>query len=441
MGFNRSGAFFEGNIHNEAGYSPFAVAGRYRNERGRGLAKDINGIVRQFDYAYLRKDRLVPVPLIMIIGQIGAGKTTIAIEIAKGISMLSVRGGKRARLSIPITKRSDEAPEYASFVNFLGSEPVDLADRFADGINIWDKKLPLSFSDHLKNMRIMLESDSTKLSSSSKNVLRLSMHEAFQAETPHVRGLNDILTTIDEEKYAALTSSLNLHRNKSGGWIPKHELDAARYDLSARLNYLMSGEIGDILNGDGSLSDVMTQNVVSFDYTGLEPEVVPFLKGFVWRIKSAAVRNNDNDYFCDVELHDENYEDWESMVYASGTYSHVKKMRGKGSAMILVSQLISDYLSIDGPQGKLAKNMLSHVGVWVIGQHDEDHIPLIVEKTGIKAEYASSVIPVLPPGSFVVKIGSQEPSVWHYERTQTMVNMSNTDEATERNLRKAGAVQ
>lgn len=431
----RSGPQFHGNMDMLAHTHSVRTAGRYPKEAGWSLGKDQHGIPRLFDHVMMRDRKLLTAPLLMFLGDFGSGKTTLGMRMLTHAFMMNVRGGLRARIAADSTKRSGNVPEWKPFVEEFGEKIVDLAADFKDGINILDKNLPLRPQDHLRNLSELMQDDGTILTPAEEHLLRIGLHNEFKKETPHVRSLNSFFSTVDHDLITSIARELELV--ESGVTLRLSEPDIINISngLYFRLSNLMNGKTGEVLGGHGSLAEVMTQKIVSFDYTQLDPDAIPPVQSFVWRVKTAGIRYGDNSFFCDAELYDESYESWDSMSFALGMRSRTKKLRGTGSLLIFISQHISDYLAISGPQGLIAQNMLRDVGAWMIAQHDVEDLPQIIEYCGISPQVAR-VIPQLQPGQFLAKIGSQPPFIFDYELTDMYRTMSDTDAATRKNLER-----
>ena len=431
----RSGPQFHGNMDMLAHTHSVRVAGRYPREAGWSLGKDQHGIPRLFDHVMMRDRRLLTAPLLMFLGDFGSGKTTLGMRMLTHAFMMNVRGGLRARIAADSTKRSGNVPEWMPFVEEFGERTVDLAADFKEGINILDKKLPLRPQDHMRNLSELMQDDGTALSPAAEHILRVGLHHEFKKEDPHVKSLNSFFSTVDLNLISSIVQELALLNEGVIPRLSQEDINNISRELYFRLANLMNGKTGEVLGGYGSLAEAMTQRVVSFDYTQLDPDAVAPVQSFIWRVKTAGIRYGDNDYFCDAELYDESYESWDSMAFALGMRGRTKKLRGTGSLLIFISQHISDYLAISGPQGLIAQNMLRDVGAWAIAQHEPVHLPYIIEYCGVSPHIAQ-VIPRLKPGEFLMKIGSQQPFVFNYELTEMYRRMSDTDAATRRNLER-----
>ena len=147
-----SGAFMEGTLNTVAHTHPARIPGTYPNEGGFPLGKDTHLMPRSFDHAWMRHQRITGSPSLLLTGDMGSAKTTVAKYIARRSWMNNVRGGRRARLALDITKPGD----YEDFVHELGGEIVDMKTEFGAGINILDPKLPLQLEDHLANLNMFL---------------------------------------------------------------------------------------------------------------------------------------------------------------------------------------------------------------------------------------------------------------------------------------------
>lgn len=433
MSSYQRGPQFLGNMDMLTHTHPVRVGGRYPREAGFPLGNDTNGIPRQFDHVQMRDSKSVTTPLLMILGDIGSGKTTLGMRLLLHVLMTSVRAGKRARIAADTTKRSGGMAEWTQFVEEIDEKTIDLSADFRDGINILDPELPLKEQDHLRNLSELMQDDAVALDVKEEHVLRVGLHRILAGGNPHITKLNELFATLTVDDYTCAVHELQA---LSGGVSPRvsqEDLNAICQTLYFRLSNLINGKTGQVLGGRGSLAEAMSRMAVSFDYTLLDPDAIAPVQSFVWRVKTAAIRYGDNRFFCDAELHDENYESWDSMSYALSMRSRTKKLRGTGSLLIMVSQHISDYFAISGPQGKLAQNMLRDVGMWMIAQHDVEDLPLIREHCGLSAEVAMA-IPYLRPGQFVAKIGSQAPFIFDYKLTDLYRRISDTDIATKRNL-------
>lgn len=433
MGNYRQGPQFVGNLNMLGHTHPVRVGGRYRGEAGYPIGNDANGTPRFFDHVQMRDKKILTTPLVMILGDIGSGKTTLGMRMLTQVMMTSVRMGSRARVAADTTKRSGGVAEWTQFVEEFDEKTIDLSADFRDGINILDPELPLKPQDHLRNLIELMQDDGDELHVEEEHVLRVGLQEVLSRQDRHIIQLNDLFATLTVDDYTELVHKLNA---LSGGVMPRisqEDLNAICRTLYFRMSNLINGKTGEVLGGRGSLAEAMSRKIVSFDYTMLDHDAIAPVQSFIWRVKTAAIRYGDSNFFCDAELHDENYESWDSMSYALSMRSRTKKLRGTGALLVMVSQHVSDYLAISGPQGKLAQNMLRDVGAWFISQHDVEDLPHIQEYCGVSKEVAKS-IPYLRPGQFLAKIGALQPYIFDYQLTDLYNRVSDTDIATKQNL-------
>lgn len=432
MGY-RTGQQFPGNMDMLGHTHPIRVGGRYPREGGYGLGTDTAGIVRLFDHVIMRDRRNLTAGLVMLLGDFGSGKTTLGMRMMLHVYRAAVRGGLRSRIAADTNKLSGNVAEWTHFVEELGEKTIDLSADFREGIDILDPGLPLKPQDHLRNLSELMQDDGGVLDAKMRHVLRVGLDGVLARNERHITDLNGWFVTVDTDGFNSLVSQMGTLPGEVRPRISQEELRLITNELYFRLSNLINGEAGQVLGGRGSLADVMSRNVVSFDYTRLDMDAIAPVQSFIWRVRTAGVRYGDNRFFVDAELHDENYESWDSMSYALAMRGRTKKLRGTGSLLVFVSQHITDYLAISGPQGEIARNMLRDVGMYMIAQHDVEDLPDICEHTGLSAEVAK-VIPMLRVGEFLVKIGNLSPFVVGYELTTLLKKISDTDIATRMNL-------
>jgi hypothetical protein len=372
----------------------------------------------------------------MFLGDFGTGKTTLAMRMLSHVYLTSVRAGQRARVAADSTKRSGNGAELDPFAEAHGTKAVDLLSAFSDGIQMLDPKLPLTATDHARNIEELLSDDGSLLNDDQKHMLRIGLHtELKKKENAHITQLNDFFATVNSDTYLNSVKELKL---LSPGVVPRlsqEDIVNVGNSLYIRLSNFLMSESGRVLGGRQSLADAMSSHVVSFDYTRLDPEAIAQVQSFIARVRTSTIRHGDDRYFVDAELFDESYELWDSMSFALALRGRTKKLRGTGALLMFISQHISDYYAIPGPQGEIARNMLRDVGGWIIGQHDVEDLELIQKQVGISRTVASN-IPMLGEGQFLAKFGAQPPFVFNYPLTLLYKQISDTDIATKRNLQR-----
>lgn len=431
---NLSGGFAPGILDDEAFFHTATLAGRYANERGAVLGLDEEGVPRLFDAAWLRILKKITAPSIMITGDVGTGKSTFAERIGTLSWMMNVRGGERVRMEANITKAGD----HGDWVRMLGGTVIDLKGRFKDGINIFDPKLPLETEDRAETLTMFARDTSgAELSAGQQNLLTAGLTAVIAEEQfgePHITKLNDWLNTVTYDEYARLQHVLGTISDDVMPRISQARIDELSGGLSDIVSNIISGSHGKILGGHGSLADMLTPDIVSFDFTHLTPEAQPLVQTFLWQVKGAAVRRGDKRYITDVEIIDENMEYWYSYSMAKTLQSRVKKLRSTGQLLIFVTQHYSDYLSIPGEQGKLATNMLTDIGSHFVGHHeDEDNIGLIMKYAKLQRTEANGAH-LLGPGHFWCKIGQLPAYILQSPHIGFMPDVADTDRASRLNL-------
>lgn len=428
------GGYSVGTLDDEAHLHPFRIAGRHKNERGFPLGLDSHRLPRLFDAPWMRMNKQIGAPSMIVTGDVGCGKSTFAERVAMLSWMMNYRSGQRARVSADITKEGD----HGDWIRMLGGEVHDLNARFKDGINILDPKLPLDVTDRMRiismfardlgNVQLTPE-DQTYLLAGLTSVVDLK-----ERGEPHISKLNDWANTVTYDEYTQLMHALNMLSEDVLPRVSPEQIQEATRRLSFVISNIIRGPHGRMLGGYGSLADILMQLIVSFDFTHLSPEAQPLLQAFLWQVKSAAAVTGDSRFITDIEIVDENMEHWYSWALAKSLQSRIKKLRSTGQLLILVSQHYSDYLSIGGDQGMLARNMLTDIGMHVAGRHeDAANIALLSEHGRFTPSEAETAMH-LDPGSFVAKFGGQKAFTIDSPHIGFMPEVADTDRASRRNL-------
>lgn len=355
----------------------------------------------------------------------GHGKT---LDNMNEIMMFIGRKGRKGaafRIQVDDHRRDNGEPEYEDLVTMLGGIVIRLANY---QLNILDMEMGMTFSQQLGMVKIVLKHCfGGKLTPGHAQALRFALRigrEQFP-DALELELLPMILRSMSEddgrdlleqrrknlaERFAG-DEAFNSLREKP--WrLSKRLLDDCD-ELASMIEELLDGEYGEIIGGIHSLSQVLTHNLVSFDYSGLTDEAVMLVQSMMWYWRSAALINKDFRFRFDMEIHDENYKLWEFPVYAKAMHQYLKQLRSHGTYVILSTQSENDYATI-GEKGsqtrRLAKSSIREIDVLQIGQLDRTSAKELRKSRGLTREEQAD-LETLKVGCWGYKVGN-EPIVW-----------------------------
>lgn len=385
-----------------------------------------NGRPFYFDPYGWMKEGLTGGTSIQFIGFRNSGKTTAAQVAAARSSIFKAAPGIPRRVAVDDTRNNAGVPEYYAFANALGGQHTNLAEF---RINILDPKMRMQAHEQ----RLVV---SNTLASVGRNDLTvperaalltgihvLNMEAGDEASTEVLEIIQATLDlsdydrflktkaekTLDDLENPVLESRLR-QRLDRGLNITAEEFRQGARSVAESLN-LLHDEYGDVFGGTHSMYDILNDPVVALNMTTMDEDVIPIVEMLLWMWRNAAARRNDHNLMAHIEIHDENWQRWESELYGRNMINHLKKIRANGTVIIKIMHRPSDVLQVGHAgqrQQSLAISGIRETDVWFIGQTQSSDFDDLQKYVRLPKKYLS-MLPTFGQGDFIVVIGEKIP--------------------------------
>lgn len=410
-----------------------------------------------------RRKRLNAI-VIMILGQIRMGKTTLAKVLAKRHAALDF-GASRCRISLADTRINANVQEYKLFTEFFGEKMVELNNH---QLNPLDQAMGLAVYEQRIVIRKLLEYRNTELNARQLFILRLALDallvsseapslpsfartlaslrlEDAALRIPYLRDdVNSLRAQVEEahpefadpksEGYdeSKITDTIRRQQQELRPGLTEEDLHRDAMELFYRVDNIIDGELGEILGGNKSIADVLSRRVVGLDYSRLDEDSIPLVESMFWDWRGSARKRRDSRFAVDIEIHDENYGSWEHLVYARSMYNHIKKIRQHGGAIIMNSHRLNDYYSVGAagsPQRALATNMVKDVQGVFLARQDPEAIAEIRSRWPQVTATLGLTLTQLGRGCFCAIIGDEPPVLFRLQLTPRERLICESDQA------------
>lgn len=428
-------------------FNPFQII-RTPTEQGIPFGVLENGLPFFVDLHYWMQLGLTGGTSVQFLGDRDSGKTTAAQTFAARNSALKAVDGIRRRVSVDDTRRNAGIPEYQAFANALGGEHIDLSQR---QINILDPLMNMDESEQHGVIRSTCEAISHREMSLRERVALLIGIQVLNAEAAEeaspdlLQLIMSTLTMRDYDKFRGTRAGHTIGRSQSPviqkrlqkrlrqeSNMTKDEFRGACAGISDMLLLLLE-EYGGIFGGTNSMYEILSDPVVALDFTGLDDDTIPIVEMLLWMWRNSAVRRHDHSLMAHIELHDENWRRWESLIYGRNMVNHLKKIRGSGAAIIKIMHRPSDVNQVGeagGRQQALALTGLRETDVWFIGKTQHGDFESLQRFVRLPQRYLD-MLPTLGKGDFIVVIGERMPPFrMHLDLTELELEAFQTNQAS-----------
>lgn len=384
-----------------------------------------SGEPQPFDPWGLRQAGRVGSPAAAVVGDRGHGKTSLIMHIAMCFAARKGRGGAKFRINGDDHRRDNGVPEYQALAEDLGVEEVPLASY---RLNCLDMSMGMTDAQQQGMIKELLKHVfGGKMKPLHSECLRYAI-KIVRRDYPssaELELLPEILRTITKTDIRGLLLDARSELPERHAGNQKFQdmqsrtvrlhgniLEAA-VELASMIEELLDGEYAGIFGGRETLSQVLQNRFVMFDYSGLSDEAVMLVQSMMWYWRAAAIANQDFRFRFDMEFHDENYKLWAYPVYARAMHQYLKQLRAHSTFVVLSTQRLEDYETVGAKSSqiyRLATNAVKEVDIFLIGRQT----PVSAEATGRRLRLTSEEvarIPTLKVGQWGLKIAS-EPIVW-----------------------------
>jgi hypothetical protein len=373
------------------------VGGAQRD--GIPLLVDVNtGEHQAFDPWNLNALRIVRSTVLMVYADIMHGKTTTAISMCERLGYRRGRGGRKLRITGDVHRLNDDVAEMEGLAQFYNTNLIDLS-RYE--LNILDPKMKMTFPQLLGMLRRVLEHVfERKLSVAEREALRRGLRatQKLFGDATDLEKMAFVLRNMDSatfaelwlEKVAELVDKWQADQKaaallaKARG--SKHRITPgvlkACQNLASQIEELLDGEYRGVFGGQHSVSDVLEQRCVLFDYSRLSDEAKVIVQVMMWEWRAAGMVNNDPRFKFDIDIHDENHNNWQFEVYARAMHKYLKQVRSFGTFVILLTHRPQDYQSVGKKSSwvyQLATNMTRDIDMALVGRLDAEGVDAVAK--------------------------------------------------------------
>ena len=325
---------------------------------------------------------------VKFVGRRGGGKTAAMQTVASRSSNLRVGPkNRRRRVTAEIIRRNAGKSEYDKFAAMLGVQSRDLANF---SFNMLDPKFNMNDLQMYNFTRPALEKvGELRLTSKQRRVLKAGFYFMLQEdrESSSIPVLNHYVSTLSAEEYREYCvieldeslKKLNLSPEASRRLAERRarKLNVNTRQLAdacekvSELLALFIEEHGDTFNGSESLADLLSDEAVILDCTGLTEETSSLVEMLLWKIRSAAVARHDRTFMADYELHDEVWKRFDIPIYGEELVRHLKMIRGSGAVIMQAWHRPSDIKQIKKAGRAYARTSFRETDVWFIFKLDK----------------------------------------------------------------------
>ncbi|HVS58592.1 MAG TPA: hypothetical protein VHD60_02510 [Candidatus Saccharimonadales bacterium] len=318
-----------------------------------------------FDPWMLKRDGFINATLFLVEGEKGGGKSTLMKSLGVRLSMMQAginpmnSEPQFMRVRVHDRKPEDGEPEYKRLTDFLHSQIVSL-NRSAS-INLFDPAMKMDEADLLETAVNVCEMASGQplrgfpLLALQVGVYRM-LTEFAEAASPEIlehilRGLNS--TDIGSYYWAhneRVAAQLQTKFSSESpivkallGNVGHHNIPAQEFERDAALvasyiGRILRGDFGHIFGGQESLRDMLSQPMVTFDWTGLNEKARSMLAAMMWKWQTVALANNDLDLIPHISFRDEEHEAFRNLMYVRFMADSVTKARAYHTAEFISTQ-------------------------------------------------------------------------------------------------------
>lgn len=379
------------------------------------------------------------------------GKTTLAIAYWNRRLTLSAGSDltRRFRVSADDGRRNAGEGEYERFAAYHGCPYYDLSKAH---LNMLDSRMKLNIAEQTMSIEKIIgmtggtQPDETALMA-LQVALNIMNEESPEDSSPQMVAFN-LNTMVYDDYIAFMTARANKliesvkdpelrermrARLNLGLSLSEREFMAGAAQMGTALTLLLEGRHGSTFGGSGSIYEIMNQQVVALNYSGLNDQTHPLVEFLVGIWRNSAVRRHDPELMSNGEMMDEAWRHMRSVQYGRNLIARIKENRGNGIIVWRNIHKLSDADSA-GPEGseqvELARTSLTESDIWFIGRTKISEMPRTQKFFGLSDEYAKR-IPYYPKGRFLVKLGMRPPFEIDFQPTPDEIEMTKTNRASE----------
>lgn len=318
-----------------------------------------------FDPWMLKRLGFISATLFLVEGEKGGGKSTLMKSLGVRLSMMQA-GVEPAsgepqfmRVRVHDRKPEDGDPEYKPLTDFLHSNVVSL--NRAASINLFDPAMKMDEADLLETAVNVCEMASGQpLAGFPLLALQIAVYrmltEFSNVASPEIlevilRGLsttdidsyyqthNERVITQLLERFDGESDIIRALRSNFGRQnVPAQEFERDAALMASYIGRVLRGDFGHIFGGHNSLREMLSQPMVTFDWTGLNEKARSMLAAMMWKWQTVALANNDLDLIPHISFRDEEHEAFRNLMYVRFMADSVTKARAYHTAEFISTQ-------------------------------------------------------------------------------------------------------
>jgi energy-coupling factor transporter ATP-binding protein EcfA2 len=418
-----------------------------------------------FDPWRLKLQGKIHSTVFLVLGEKGSGKTTLMQSVAARLMarQAGINGNGEPismRTRIHDRKREGGDPEYKSLTEHMMSEVVSL--NRAASINIFDPSMKMGEWDILETAVNVCEfaNNDVPLQDFQPLALQVAVHRMLrefpELMSPEVlRLLLWNLNKKDVDDYyqrqnrqvadmfremiadAPADSRLDLERqlefmDVSSTNVPESKFRDDAALVASYLNRLLAGDFGRIIGGNNSLRSLLSTNMGTWDWTGVNDKARTVVESMLWKWQEVALNNNDLELIPHINIGDEEHEAFYNLMYLRFRSAAIKKARQIHTADFRATQYLPD-LTNAGDEGSekrtLASGIVRGTGLLFIGKQPNDPEVLRSLARYFRSKQDLSYLTQLPVGCFAVASQDRPPIFYRHVLTDTEYGLFQSDAA------------
>ena len=340
---------------------------------------------------------------------------------------------RQMRMLFNDRKLEGKEPEFIKVVNYLNGTVVPLSN-FAS-INVFDKEMNMDEKDMVETAVNIVEmvSDHTPLPRFQNLAVEAGVWKMLR-DRPSETGpelLEAKLYSLTLSDVDAYLESKNEHF--AGHHIRKDLFEEDASEAATRFGEVLKGTYGGIFGSQTSLREVLTDDVVLLDWTGVSEKARTLLSALLWKWRSIAQRRGDQDMIPDMIFSDEEHQALHNLMYARFMSASLKEVRSQPTAYFMSTQHETTDLAMAGDVGTelrtLSESIGNSIGARFIGRQPNKKATLDFYREMGFSELNVQALPYLPKGHFFFYAPGFAPVPFKLELTPTELMLSDTTSA------------
>ncbi len=401
MGSSRK--FFKGDASVMAKMQPWCTTPRWLDSGAFFGFEMRTGQVVFIDPQLLKKLDIINVCTLLILGQIGHGKSALVKSLV--LRLLALQSGPDPVTGLPreaTARMHDRKPnkgrgENADVADFLLADTVKLIEQ--GSINLFDPLMGMTEWDILETAIGVATTITGK---------RLDTYQTLAAQVAVYTMLKDLadiaspevlevkargLDMTDLDRYYEASNSEVLHRYTQEcaenelladqlrlAIARPHNIDEQKFregagSFSAIIGQLLRADYGKLFGGNRSLYDLLSLPMVNLDWTGVTGKPGAILEAQLARWDAAALERWDMRLSPNVTASDEVHSAIKDLAHARARDTKLRKQRSYPGTEIMVSHNEADFTMVGAEDSELrglGQSLSRSIGMRLYGRQEQD---------------------------------------------------------------------